>query len=258
MARVLHNNEWYDELGPGSLYEAEFERILVQYLGTICPGYVSVPFKLTVTATHGAARADLALVQSNYLAWWVVEVELATHSLSGHVLPQVRTLAEATYGRRVADYLATKADCLDRTKLRDMIRGEQPRVLVIANSRCEDWERPLKRYGARLAFFQLFRSQRGIYLVVTDGYWPSADQESRSRCYVHPVMGKLLVVGKPAILPVTTRNEIGIHYRGQLTTWRRVDTADEVRLMPLFNVTLDSHGHYEIIATPTTLRLKHL
>ena len=257
MARVLHNDVWYDELGPGSLFEAEFERVVIQYLESICPGFVPVPFKITVTATHGAARADLALVQSNYLAWWVVEVELTSHSLQGHVLPQVETLADAAYGRREADYLASQSERLDRRKIRDMILGEQPRVLVIANSRKEGWEEPLRRLGARLGVFQLFRSDRGIHLVLTAGYWPTADRETRSRCYIHPVMGKLLVVRSPAILPTTTKNEIDIYYRGQLTKWRRVDTADEVRLMPLVNVTIDPREHFELVATSTSLRLEH-
>lgn len=257
MARVLHNDIWYDELGPGSLYEAEFERIVIQYLDNICPGFVPVPFKITVTAAHGAARADLALVQSNYLAWWVVEVELTSHSLKGHVLPQVETLADAAYGRREADYLASKSERLDRVKLRDMVLGEQPRVLVIANSRKEGWEEPLRRLGARLAFFQLFRSDRGRQLALTNGYWPTAGRETRSRCYVHPVMRKLLVVRSPAILPAATRKEIDIYYGGQLTTWRRVDTSNEVRLMPLVNVTLDTREHFELVATPTSLRLEH-
>ena len=258
MARVFHNSEWYDELGAGSLYEKEFERILLQYLGDLCPGHVAVPFKKTVLSTYGAARADLALVQTNYLSWWVVEVELTTHSLEGHVLPQVTRLADAAYERGEADYLAEKSDQLDRQKLREMLRGDQPRVLVIADARRAEWEKRLAGLGARLAAFQLFRSERGVHLVLTDGYWPTLDPETRSSCHVHPAISKFLVVSKPAILPRHKGNRISIHYHGKLTDWQRVDTADQVSLMPLVNVTLDPQGSFELVATSGLLRLENL
>ena len=255
MARVLHNCEWYDQLGPGSLYEQEFERILLQYLGQLCPGHVAVPFKKTVRSANEAARADLALIQADYLSWWVVEVELTSHHLEAHVMPQVTTLAGAVYEQSAADYLAEKSDQLDRESLREMLRGDQPRVLVIANDRPRTWERRLTAAGARLAVFQIFRSERGILLILADGDWPTAEREKRSPCHVHPVISKLLVVRKPAILPKARGNRLSIHYRGQLTEWQRVDTADQVSLMPVVNVTLDSRERFELVATSSLLRL---
>ena len=58
MARIFHRDEWYEELGPGLLYEQEFEDIFRQHVPKIYPGCVAVPFKKTVSSDERSARAD--------------------------------------------------------------------------------------------------------------------------------------------------------------------------------------------------------
>ena len=41
---------------------------------------------------EGIKKPDLALVANDLSHWFVVEVELLSHSLDGHVLPQMRCL----------------------------------------------------------------------------------------------------------------------------------------------------------------------
>ena len=256
MARILHNREWYDELGPSSMFESEFEAIFLQYVPQLYPGCVAVQFKKTVSSDEGSARADLALIQTNYLGWWVVEVERSVHSLGSHVLPQVRTLATAAYGRPEAVYLCEKHQELNEERLFDMIRGEQPRVLVVVDRPCEAWKSPLKELGASLAIFQIFRSDRGRYMVRVNGDHPSFFAGEFSLCVPDPTMRSLLRVQKPALLPEGQESSIEIYYEDQLTFWRRIGTADAVYLSPIGRVDIDVRGLYELMFENDTLVLK--
>src|SRR4051812_24691321 len=95
------------------------------------PGFVAVPFKSIVSSDSGSARADYALIENGYRSWWVVEVELSTHSLHGHVIPQVSVLANARYGADEARLLAARASHLEERRLVSLMKGLPPRVLVV-------------------------------------------------------------------------------------------------------------------------------
>ena len=131
--RILLGDEWFEELASTSLYEAEFESLLFQEASRIFPEYYCVPFKTIVISDDGDAKADFVLIHKTYRRWWVVEAEMGHHSLSGHVLPQVRSLSRASYTAAEAHYLCDEEPSLDRERILEMIKGEQPRVLVVVN-----------------------------------------------------------------------------------------------------------------------------
>src|SRR5579859_4433110 len=160
MARILAADEWYEPVSPGSMYEDNFERMVLSRANLLFPEYHAIPFKCLVASDSETARPDLALVERHYREWWVVEVEMSYHSFVGHVLPQVRTLAKAVYGAQEANSLCTNALTLDRNAVRDMLKGDQPRVLVIVNEPRLDWAQELDRYGARLVALEVFRSNK--------------------------------------------------------------------------------------------------
>ena len=92
MARFLLGDEWFDQLSSTALYESEYERLLLSNARALFPDYHVVEFKPIIQSEYGTAKPDLALVDRDLRLWWVVEVELAHHSLKGHVLPQVEIL----------------------------------------------------------------------------------------------------------------------------------------------------------------------
>jgi len=256
MARILHDDEWFDELGQGSLYEIEYERIFQQRVPVMYPGFIAVRFKKTVYSEDGSARADLALIQRDYLAWWVVEIEKASHSTLGHVLPQVRTLANASYGREEATYLHNQSDCLEGSRLVDMIRGEPPRVLVVVDMPRDDWRAPLEEHRAKLSVFQLYRSHRGRYITRLNGYHPTVSPVLRSLCKMDPTFYNLLMVQNPAILPSGLDNTVSVYFQGRLTSWQRIETGDTVWLQPRARVDLDENQTYEILLEANKLILQ--
>jgi hypothetical protein len=93
MARILKDGEWYEPVAPTAVYEAEYQAIIVAQARHLFPDYAVVKFDTIVESERGNGKADLALIDRRYRFWWVVEIELSTHSLGGHVLPQVQILS---------------------------------------------------------------------------------------------------------------------------------------------------------------------
>ena len=72
---------------------------------------------------YGTAKPDLRLVDRELGLWWVVEVELAHHSLKGHVLPQVEILTSGHYGASEAELLTQSIPELDSEAASDLVKG---------------------------------------------------------------------------------------------------------------------------------------
>src|ERR1700723_1024466 len=82
----------FRQLGPTAFSEIEFEAEVVRALTCLLPNYFCGVFAGSFLLDDERRSADLALIHKTLSHWFVVEVELASHSLSAHVLPQVRCL----------------------------------------------------------------------------------------------------------------------------------------------------------------------
>jgi hypothetical protein len=246
MARILLGDEWFEELASTSLYESEFENILFQEAGRVFPEYYPVPFKTIVLSEDGDAKADFALIHKGYRSWWVVEVEMGHHSLQGHVLPQVCRLSRANYSAVEAEYLCEKAPYLDCRRIREMIKGQQPRVLVVVNVPVPTWPDPLQPYSAVLAIFQIFRSQFNRYVYRLNGDFPSENSEIISTCRCWDIH-RFLKVDSPTQLDIKRGETIVLHHETGALEWERVDIADTVLLHALRGHPLQKGVLYEIV-----------
>jgi hypothetical protein len=230
--RLLVGGELYDPLASEALLERQYGRIIEQRASLLFPEYLMVPFTPVLESDHGRAQPDYALIHVEYRTWWVVEIELSHHSLEGHVLPQVAVFANASYAEREADLLAGADARLDRVRLLDMVKGEPPKILVIADESRSLWPLELARYGAYLCVIQVFRSRGNDHLLRVNGYQPEPPGDTLSRCRVVPLIPQMLKVDSPAGLPEEARIGIDIFVGGELSRWKRVDTADGVWLAP--------------------------
>ena len=232
--RLLYRGEWFDPLTqPGTLSEAEFERLLQQQAHHLFPNHVMVPYRRDVESDDYVRRPDFALIQREYRSWWVVEVELVHHSLTHHVLPQVACFAAGTYGPHLAPVFAQSSSQLDRSLLTAMLKGAPPRVLVIANAYSDEWDRTLTPYGAVLCVVQVFRSGRNRHIydyvpVALDG-----PAEVLSICRRDRTMPRLLIVDSPASLAYLPDSALSIYYNGARSDWTVFPVADRVWLNPL-------------------------
>lgn len=233
MARLLIDGEWHESLASTAYYEAEYERLIQEQAGTLYPGYRLVPFKTTVASDTGTAKPDFALVSETYRGWLVVEVELAHHPLAGHVLPQIEVLATATYGDAEAAYLSAQAPDLDAQKLRELMRGAQPRVLVIVNGLPATWAPALARFNTLLNSVEVYRSGRNHHVLRMEGDGPEQHLEIVSRCRIDPYIPRLLLLDSPAAIEFDEDGRIKLEWNGSETTWSRVQSKDSTWLNPI-------------------------
>ncbi len=246
MSRLLIKDEWFEAIASTEYWESEFEVLVSQRAETVFPEYHLVNFKTDVPSEFGVARPDMALIERNYRRWWVLEAELAHHPLKGHVLPQVQRLSSGIYGSEHVDYLMGKAPNLDRDKLRAMMKGLQPRVLVVVNSPCPTWRPELAALGALLSVVEIFRSSRSEHVIRLNGDYPDPPADGLTVCIRDPLVPRFLQVESPAALgdPDPVTNLYNIEYEGAMTTWSRIGTRDRVWLNPTKASFLPSVSRY--------------
>ena len=249
MARILYNDEWFEEMASRGHYEREFENILKYEAARLFGNYHMIPFKTPVASDVDIdiREPDFALVHKTYRSWWVVEVELAHHSFDGHVLPQVRTLTRAKYGATEADYLCRHEPSLRRDKTIEMFKGEQPRVLVIVNSPVDRWAELLRPLGARVLICQMFRNRLNKYALRLNGEYPSESDEVITSCECQPMIHRLLRISSPAHLRLQHNERVMLYHEGKASEWERVDTAGAVFLHALRDHDLTPGKLYEIV-----------
>ena len=247
MAKVLHNGDWYEQLSTEALYEDEYERILVEQAGLLFPSYRLLRFKKTVHSDSSAAKADFALVHEKYRNWWVVEAELGHHPYEAHVRPQIETLSNAYYGEDVGDYLASMSPGMDAERIRSMVKGQQPRVLVIVNASRPDWAKDLKRYDALVTVLEVFRSTLNRYLYRLNGDQLPDSESQSSKCTLE--MARMLRLDSPGILAIQHGQKLMIHFRSGMAEWSRLDIKNAVYLTSLKPVSLDRKARYTLVET---------
>jgi hypothetical protein len=114
------------------------------------------------------SRPDLALIARDYSHWFVIEVELVSHSLAGHVLPQVRAFQ---YGKPQPDCVSILAreTGLAEAQVETFLRVVPRSVAVVANKRSRDWELSLGSLQVQLLTVSAYRSSSGIEAVEVGG-----------------------------------------------------------------------------------------
>jgi hypothetical protein len=233
LAKILINDDWYEELSPTALYETEFENIVAEKAKNIFPEYYIAPFKTKVFTDDDVVMPDLAFIDKDYRGWWVVEVEMNYHSFENHVLPQVAKLSQGYYGKDQADYLYQKnSKDLNKNKLIEMMKGSPPKVLVILNKPMPDWVKILSKFNAKLCVIEVFRSVRNRYVFRINGEYPVFSKELLSDCFFDPLLPRLLVVQSPASLPVSLNKKFNITYKEGISEWERIESVDKVWLFP--------------------------
>lgn len=258
VARLLIRGESFERVSSDAYWESEFERLVLRESAVLYPEYHFVPFKTEVESEYGVAKPDFALVERQYRRWWVVEAELAHHSLSAHVLPQVEKLAAGLYGPSHATYLHDHGDALDRAALANMMKGAQPRVLVVVNAPRPTWVAPLSRFDALLAVVEIFRSSRGEHVLRVNGDYPSPPANALSQCRWDSQIRRFLLIESPAALETPANGRYEIEYDGAVTEWTRVESKDRVWLNPLKATALPPGGRFVLSREAEKLVLRVL
>jgi hypothetical protein len=233
LARLLINGEWFFEVAPTSLYETELENIIFQQAHALFPNFILVKFKKLVFSETSSAKADFALIDKLYKSWWVVEVEMGDHGLDEHVIPQIKTLSQATYGEPEAKFLLESNSNLNESQLDDLIKNIPPKVLVIVNSTKPEWVKPLKTFNADLAIFEIFRSEKNQHIFRVNGKTPVAPEfKLISTCSFLPYLPNILFVENPKELWAFSSKVFRIQYKSWFSIWELVEKNNKYLLVP--------------------------
>jgi hypothetical protein len=148
--------------------ETEFELIVAKALMCIYPAYHCFPFGGTFKLEDNISRTDIALVAKDMSHWFVIEVELISHSLDGHVLPQIRTFR---YGEPQPDCISvlSRELSMNPSQIKTFFMTVPRTVAVIANKRHRDWEIALRSLQVQMLTVSAFNSPAGIQAIEIDG-----------------------------------------------------------------------------------------
>ena len=232
MPRLFHKQTEYKQQSPDAMYESDYEKLVYQLSPELFPNFLMVEFKSIVCNETESAKADFALIHKQYKAWWVVEVEMADHSLERHVIPQIQVLLTARYGSETINSLVATHGSLDRSRLTSMVKNQQPRILVIVNKNIASWNLRLEKMGVEIMSLEVYISQYNQYIFKVDGGLPPEKREVITICHTKRSIPGILTVDSPGSLNVTNGQIIKIAFEGLVTEWRRRDLLDSVWLMP--------------------------
>lgn len=247
--RVLYDNEDH------------YVAFIRQAIDAAFPGYRCLAANMLVESPAGdRAVPDLVLLERDYRTWFVVEVELSTHSLHGHVVPQVEILATGRYGEEHARSLHEQNSGLNLARLTKVVTRVHPEVMVIVNDAdvvSEGWAVLRDQKMAHLTFLEVFREEVGSDgpIAFWSGFEPTAPSPDHVIARPHRLLNAL-VIEKPVRLLEPSLDDVTIEYKSALVSWSVVHTADQVLLQPSTRLDLRQHPSYRLQKlNPSGLRL---
>lgn len=156
-----HEDDIFSLVDPTAFVEIDFEAEVVKALACLQPEYWCGVFAGTFLLEGERRCADLALIHKNLSHWFVVEVELAGHSLESHVLPQVRCFR---YGEPEDSCIAslTRAfNTITAEQAATVLRYVPRYVAVVSNLPDPDWTRSLRALDVQHLTVSIYRDRNG-------------------------------------------------------------------------------------------------
>lgn len=158
----------YQLVDPDAPSEAEFEHAVVRGLTCAYPTYECIVFSGGFRYDDRVYKPDLALVARDRSHWFVIEVELTSHSLEAHVLPQVRAFQYGSWESDCIGILAREL-ALSASQAETMLTYLPRSVIVIANRRDDQWRWALSALEVQVLTVSRYRSPTGVEAIELDG-----------------------------------------------------------------------------------------
>ena len=148
--------------------EREFEEQVLRVTNKLMPSYTAASWKPIIKDWHGhGARPDLAMLSHDLENWYVIEVELASHSISGHIAPQLETLGNGVYDSTLLPSLQRAFPSEDVEALTRMVRRE-PGLLCIVDQYTERIWRTCRDTGFELVVLEPYFGAPGGWAVLVE------------------------------------------------------------------------------------------
>lgn len=156
-----HIDNIFHLIDPTSFVEIDFEAEVVKALSCLLPEYTCGVFAGAFVLEGERRSADLALIHKSLSHWFVVEVELAGHSLEHHVLPQVRCFRFGDPENSCVTSLCRGFPVLKREDAEALLRYVPRFVAVVANLHDPQWITTLGAVDAQLLTVSVYRDHQG-------------------------------------------------------------------------------------------------
>jgi hypothetical protein len=144
-------------LDPTAFLEIDFEAEVVKALTCLFPDYWCGVFAGTFLLEGERRSADLALINKSLSHWFVVEVELAGHSLERHVLPQVRCFRYGEPDPTCASSLINAFSFLSREQAHALLAYIPRYVAVVGNMPDPEWTTALRALDVQYLTVSVYR-----------------------------------------------------------------------------------------------------
>lgn len=236
-----YERQWYDEIDGTSFYEKDLEKTILDKVPNVYPDYFAIPFSKTIWSGAEKSRPDLALIRKDYSHWYIIEVEMKRHGWEDHVEKQVRVFSRGLYEKNaITDYIIRKDveyssqigedPRLDRDSVLRLVDEEQPKVMVIVNEPAPEWLSGIRKYGAELSVFQMYRGTEGLEVYRVEGDTPFVFRDKSHARLFHGV-SNVIIVYTPTFISEEHGEELEIVFRGRKTAWIRQDDGDKTFLV---------------------------
>jgi len=146
---------------PTSFLEIDFEAEVVKALTCLFPDYRCGVFAGTFVLEGERRSADLALIHESLSHWFVIEVELAGHSLHQHVLPQVRCFRYGEPDQSCASSLLRAFSFLSREQATALLVYVPRYVAVVGNMTDPEWTTVLRALDVQYLTVSVYRGRNG-------------------------------------------------------------------------------------------------
>jgi|694.fasta_scaffold57528_3 hypothetical protein len=174
-SRGISIPNWLTRVSYADSFEEDFEDVFYTHAKNIFPDYHCLDFKLKVSSKAGATIPDFALIAKDYSSWIIGEVELASHNLTEHVLPQMERFILGKYDDgSIASKLCLKYPSLDQVKVQDLLRTQDPEVFLVANEFLDEWKLPLIKRGVKYISLEVYSSSHAERVIHVCGDSTSA------------------------------------------------------------------------------------
>jgi hypothetical protein len=200
VAGECHQRNVFQLVDPSEFSEIAFEAEVVKALRCSHPGYLCGVFRGSFRLDHERRGADLALIHKSLSHWFVIEVEIPSHSLDGHVLPQARCIRYGEPEQECATSLCNAFPQLDRPHAEALVRFVPRSVAVITNRFDADWQAALRGLDVQLITVSVFRDSAGRVAHEIEGCLHVARENLGFATY--SAIDKSLRIAKSAAIPL--------------------------------------------------------
>lgn len=256
MARLLVDGQWFDPVQADSIYESDLEDLIIDQASVLYPNYWVIKYKRIINSEHGTAIPDLAFIEKSYRGWYLCEVELGSHGLYSHVIPQVSVFTSARVGAAEAAYIASKQGTLDEAQLTTMMKGSPPGVVVLVNTFDLAWRQAISKWGALVGFIELYRNPAQRLIMRVNGDDLGMPEDLVTECVRDELLPNALRVNTPAPIDDLANPNIELWYEGGRTLWRVLRAGGAYWLLPRERCPLGQKDQRFTITREANARIK--